>query len=178
MKEGYEVKVRPEKVEAIATIRDSLERAGSVVLTEYRGLTVGQLGSLRTALSGSQVEYRVVKNTLALRAATELGIEGLDDLLQGPTAVAYCYGDPVAAAKALTTFARDNPGLVIKGGLLDRKVMSAGDTEALATVDPLDVSRAKVAGSLTSGLSAIAATLEAPLSRIVYVLEQLASRGE
>ena len=178
MPEGYEVKVRPEKVEAIAKIRDSLQRAGAIVLTEYRGLTVGELAELRSKLADAGVEYRVVKNTLTLRAATELGVDGLDPYLEGPTAVAYCFGDPVSGAKTLSTFADAHPALVVKGGLLDGRVMSAEQTQALAKVDPLDVSLAKICGSLQSPLAAIAATLEAPLGRIVYVLEQLAARGE
>ncbi|HVL81383.1 MAG TPA: 50S ribosomal protein L10 [Actinomycetota bacterium] len=178
MPDTYEVKVRPEKVEAIAKIRDSLERAGAIVLTEYRGLTVGELAELRTKLAESEVEYRVVKNTLTARAAAEIGIEGLDGLLEGPTAVAFLYGDPVSGTKALTTFADDHPALVVKGGLLERRLMSKEETQALAKVDPLDVSLAKICGSLQSPLAAIAATLEAPLGRIVYVLEQLAARGE
>lgn len=176
--DGYEVKVRPEKVEAIRVIKESLERAGAVVLTEYRGLTVTELGQLRSKLAEADVEYRVVKNTLTLRAANEIGYEGLEQLLEGPTAVAYCYGDPVSGAKALTTYAEEHPALVVKGGILDGRTMSAEDTQALAKVDPLEMSLAKICGSLTSGLSAIAATLQAPLGRIVYVLEQLAARGE
>jgi large subunit ribosomal protein L10 len=178
MPETYEVKVRPEKVEAIAKIRASLERAGAIVLTEYRGLTVTELAELRTKLAEAQVEYRVVKNTMTRMAAHEIGIEGLDELLEGPTAVAYIFGDPVSGTKALTSFAEDHPALVVKGGLLEREVMSADETQALSKVDPLDVSLAKICGSLQSPLVAIVSTLEAPLGRIVYVLEQLAARGE
>lgn len=178
MSEGYEVKVRPEKVEAIGQIRDSLSKAGAIVLTEYRGLTVGELAELRQKLSQAEVEYRVVKNTLTLRAAKEIGLEGLEGILEGPTAVAYIYGDPVSGTKAVTTFADDHPALVVKGGLLDGQFMTADETQALAKVDPLDVSLAKICGSLQAPVAAIAATLEAPIGTIVYVLEQLAARGE
>lgn len=166
----HEVKVRPEKTAAIKEISTSLQRAPAVLLTEYRGLTVAELAALRSSLQAAEAEYRVVKNTLTLRAATQAGVEGLDDILQGPTAIAYCYGDPVSGAKALSDFASSHPALVIKGGILDGRVMSATDTQALARVDPREVSLGKICGCLTSGLSAIASTLEAPLSRIVYVL--------
>jgi large subunit ribosomal protein L10 len=176
--QGYRARVSPEKAAAVAEIKDRLERAGAVLLTEYRGLTVGELAALRRELSQADVEYRVVKNTLTVRAASELGIEMPRDVLEGPTAVAYCYGDPVRGAKAISTFAREHPALVLKGGLLERRFMTEAEARGLATVDPLEVSLAKIAGSLTGPLTQIVGILEAPVSRIVYVLEQLAARGE
>jgi large subunit ribosomal protein L10 len=173
----FQTKVRPEKQQAVAEIRERLERSSAVLLTEYRGLKVSELAQLRRALAGAGVEYRVVKNTLTRLATRELGIEGLDELFEGPTALAYCFSDPVTGAKALAGFARDHPALVIKGGLLDNRPLDADAAKGLATVDPLEVSLAKICGGLTSPLSAIAATLEAPLSQIAYVLKTLGERA-
>ena len=111
---------RPEKTAAVAEIVDSFNDAAGAVLTEYRGLTVKQLQDLRRSL-GENANYAVVKNTLAKIAATEAGIEGFDDLLTGPTAIAFINGDVVEAAKGLRDFAKANPALVIKGGVLDGK---------------------------------------------------------
>lgn len=174
----YEVTVRAEKAAAVQEIKERLGRSAAVLLTEYRGLTVTQLAALRRALQAARVEYRVVKNTLTKRAAAELGISGLDAALEGPTALAYCFEDPVAAAKALASFAREHPALVLKGGLLGSRPLSADEARALSTVDPLDLSLAKICGSLTSSLAAVVGVLEAPLSRIVYVLERVSERGE
>lgn len=175
MANDYEVKVRPEKADAVRELRDRLERAGTVLLTEYRGLTVGELAALRTELAKADVEYKVAKNTLTRIAATELGIELPTELLEGPTAVAFCYGDPVRAAKALSGFARDHPALVVKGGLLDRRPMDADGAKALATVDPYEVSIGKIAGLLQAPLAQVAGLLQTPIQQIAYVLK---TRGE
>jgi large subunit ribosomal protein L10 len=169
----YQVKVRPEKVEAVREIAERFSRAGAVLLTEYRGLTVGQLKTLRAALGDADVEYRVVKNTLTLLAARDRGIDGLDELLEGPTAVAFLFGDPVLGAKALSDFAKNHPSLVIKGGLLEGRTMSADEAKDLAAIDALDVSRAKIAGSLTSALTAIVGTLEGAIRQLMYALQNL-----
>jgi large subunit ribosomal protein L10 len=173
----YAAKVRPEKVAAVEEIKQSLGDTQAVLLTEYRGLTVTELAQLRGQLLGQETAYRVVKNTLASRAATDAGLEGLVELFVGPTAVAYVKGDPVSAAKILATFAREHPALVIKGGVLDGRVLSADETKALATVDQLDVSRAKIAGLLTAALRQIMMLAEAPARQILYVLEQIVERA-
>ncbi len=177
MSEGYTTKVRPEKVETVEAIKTELGATQAVVLTEYRGLTVNQLADLRSKLRAQETSYRVVKNTLARRAVTELGFESLSELLVGPVAVAYCKGDPVSAAKVLATFAREHPDLIIKGGVLDGRVLTAEETKELATVDTLDVSRAKIAGLLTAPLRQLMFLLEAPAGRIIYVLEQLGAQA-
>jgi large subunit ribosomal protein L10 len=178
MAEGYEAKVRPEKTAAVDEIKQRFDGAPGAVLTEYRGLTVGEMVTLRSRLREAEVRYTVVKNTLARIAVDDAGLAELRDLFTGPTAVAYLYGDPVSGTKVLTTFAKDHPALVIKGGVVDGRVMSADETKALADVDPLDVSLAKIAGALESPLRAIVGILEAPLQRILFVLEQLASRPD
>lgn len=178
MAEAYETKVRPEKVEKVQEIKGDFSDAGAVVLTEYRGLTVTELAELRRSLTDVGTRYRVVKNTLARLAARELGWDELDPLFEGPTAIAYCRDDPVAVAKALTTFAKDHPDLVIKGAVLEGRIMSAEETEELARIDPLDVSLAKISGSLTSSLQAIVGTLEGALRQILFVLQGLSDAGE
>ena len=108
---------RSDKATAVAEITEAFQNSSAAVLTEYRGLTVAQLTQLRRAL-GEQTTYAVVKNTLTKIAARNAGVEGLDDLLTGPTAVAFVEGDPVEAAKGIRDFARANPLLVVKGGVL------------------------------------------------------------
>lgn len=177
MTETYTAKVRPEKAEAVAQIKTEFAEAPAVVLTDYRGLSVQALADLRSRLRGVETSYRVVKNTLARRAAGEAGFGELAAALTGPTAVAYVKGDPVAAAKVLAGFARNFPELVIKGGVLDGRVLSAEEMRDLATVDVLDVSRAKIAGLLTAALRQIASTLEAPARQILFALEELGKRA-
>lgn len=178
MTEPHTAKIRPEKVAAVERIKAELGEAHTAVLTEYRGLTVTQLKDLRTKLRDSDASYRVEKNTLARRAVTELGFAELDAMLAGPTAVAYVHGDPVAAAKILAAFAREHPDLVIKGGVLEGRVITADEAKGLATVDILDVSRAKIAGLLTAALRQIAMLAEAPARQILYVLEQIGAPAE
>lgn len=176
MSQSYETKVRPEKVEAVEKIKSAVEETQALVLTEYRGLTVNQLADLRSKLRDQGTSYRVLKNTLTRRAVTDLGMAELAELLTGPVAVAFCKEDPIAAAKVLATFAKDHPDLVIKGGVLDGRMLSAEEAKGLASVDSLDVSRAKIAGLLTAPLRQLMMLLEAPASRILYVLEQLGAR--
>jgi large subunit ribosomal protein L10 len=175
MTDTYEVKVRPEKAEAVEAIRSELEGANAAVITEYRGLTVEELKVLRSQLAEQDSTYRVTKKTLARRAADALGLD-LESVLEGPIAVAYVRGDPVAAAKIIATFAKTHPALVIKAGVLDGKVLSDQQTKDLATVDSLDVSRAKIMGLLTAPLQATMMLLEAPAARIIFVLEELGKR--
>lgn len=177
MTEGYAVKVRPEKAEVVARIKAEVEETQALVLTEYRGLTVTALKDLRTKLLATDTAYRVEKNTLARRAITELGLAELEELLVGPVALAYIKGDPIAAAKVLATFAREHPELLIKGAVLDGRVLTEDEAKGLATVDSLDVSRAKIAGLLTAALRQIAMIAQAPAQRILYVLDQVGQRA-
>ena len=177
MSEGYAVKVRPEKEAAVADIKTELGDATAAVVTEYRGLTVEDLKTLRTRLLEVDATYRVSKNTLARLAANELGLEGFEEMLVGPTAIAYVKGDPVAAAKIIATFAKEKDALVIKGAVLDGKILTDRETKDLATVDPLDVSRAKIMGLLTAPLQQLMMLLEAPAGRILFVLEELGKRA-
>lgn len=175
---SYELTVRPEKVEAVEVLKGQLTAAGSLVVTEYRGLTVGQLAELRTKLREAGATYRVIKNTLARRAANESGLADMAALFVGPTAVVYVDSDPVAGAKAVVDFSSANEALVVKGAWVDGKAMNAEETSRLAKTDPLPVSLAKIAGGLTGGLAAVAAMLEAPLARIAYVLQERGKQSE
>jgi large subunit ribosomal protein L10 len=177
MSDEYALKVRPEKVAAVEQIRNELDDTQVAVVTEYRGLTVPALAELRSKLQAADTSYRVVKNTLARRAASELGFDELTELFVGPVAVAYCKGDPVTAAKVIATFAREHPELVIKGGVLEGRVITGDEAKGLATIDPLDISRAKIAGLLTAALRQIAMIAQAPAQRILFVLEELGKRG-
>src|ERR1700761_9048176 len=131
-----------EKVAAVAEITEHFSSASAAVITEYRGLTVKQVGELRHAL-GRETTYAVVKNTLTKRAAQAAGVAIADDLLVGPTAIAFVKGDPVVAAKGLRDFARTNPLLIIKGGVMDGKTLSAAEIAKIADLESREVLLAK-----------------------------------
>src|SRR4051812_33397501 len=145
--EVYMENPRQEKVDVVAEIRQKLEAADAAFLTEYRGLSVGALAALRVTLRQSGAEYKVYKNTLARFAARDAGIDGLDELLVGPTGITFVQGDVAAAAKALRDLARTNPLLVLKGGSLGKAVLVAKDVEALADLPSREVLLAQFAGA-------------------------------
>ncbi len=164
---------RPEKAAAVSEIVDALNGSAGAVLTEYRGLTVKQLQDLRRSL-GENANYAVVKNTLAKLAVNEAGMTGLDDLLVGPTAIAFINGDVVEAAKGLRDFAKANPTLVIKGGYLDGAPLDAAAVAKLADLESREVLLGKMAGAMLASLSQAVYLLNAPLSqaaRLVGALE-------
>jgi large subunit ribosomal protein L10 len=156
---------RAEKQAAVAEIVDSFNGAAGAVLTEYRGLTVKQLQELRRSL-GENAHYAVVKNTLAKLAAKDAGIDGFDDLLTGPTAIAFINGDVVEAAKGLRDFAKANPTLVIKGGVLDGKPLDAAEVAKLADLESREVLLGKLAGAMLASLSQAVYLLNAPLAQV------------
>ena len=155
---------RAEKQAAVAEIVESFNDAAGAVLTEYRGLTVKELQDLRRSL-GENADYAVVKNTLAKLAATEVGISGFDELLTGPTAIAFITGDVVEAAKGLRDFAKANPALVIKGGILDGKQLDPKEIAKLADLESRDVLMAKLAGAMLASLSQAVYVLNAPIAQ-------------
>jgi large subunit ribosomal protein L10 len=155
---------RAEKQAAVAEIVDSFNDAAGAVLTEYRGLTVKQLQELRRSL-GENADYAVVKNTLAKLAAKDAGIEGFDDLLTGPTAIAFIKGDVVEAAKGLRDFARANPTLLIKGGVLDGKPLDAAAIAKLADLESREVLLGRLAGAMLASLSQAVYLLNAPIAQ-------------
>jgi len=164
---------RQEKVDVVSEIRSKLEGADAAFLTEYRGLSVGALAALRVTLRQAGAEYKVYKNTLARFAAREVGIEGLDDLLVGPTGITFVTGDVAAAAKALRDLARINPLLVLKGGSLGKAVLSAKDVEALADLPSREVLLAQFAGALQAPLVKTAGLLQALPRNFAYGLKAL-----
>ncbi len=168
---------RPDKAAAVAELADELRGSNAVVLTEYRGLTVKQLTELRRSLGG-HASYAVVKNTLTKIAAKEAGVEGLDDYLVGPSAIAFVKGDPVEAAKGLRDFAKANPALVIKGGVLDGKALSADEINKLADLESREVLLAKLAGAMKGNLSKAAALFAAPATQVARLAVALQEKLE
>lgn len=168
---------RPDKEAAVAELADKFRRSGAVLLTEYRGLSVAQLRTLRRAL-GEDVEYAVVKNTLAAIAARNAGLEDFADDFSGPSALAFVTGEPVAAAKALRDFAKDNKQLVLKGGVMDGNVLDAADVDKLASLESREVLLAKAAGAMKASLSKAAYLFAAPASKAVRTVDALRDKQE
>jgi large subunit ribosomal protein L10 len=168
---------RPDKADAVAEIVDSFQESAGAVLTEYRGLTVKQLQDLRRAL-GENANYAVVKNTLTQIAAKEAGVEGFDELLNGPTAIAFINGDVVEAAKGLRDFAKANPALVIKGGYIDGATMDAAEIAKLADLESREVLLGKLAGAMLASLSQAVYLLNAPLSQAARLAGALQAKAE
>ncbi len=164
---------REDKVAEVAEIRERLAGSSATLLAHYRGLSVKELKELRRELGASSAELRVVKNTLAKRAVADAGIEGLDDLLVGPTSLVFCADDPVGPAKALKRFAKDHPDLVIRGGYLDGAVMDADETNRLADLASREELLAKLAGLMQGALAGFARLLQAPLAHQARLLQAL-----
>jgi large subunit ribosomal protein L10 len=154
------------KVAEVEAIKGYLNDSVAALLTEYRGLKVKDMGELRASLRGSETDYRVLKNTLTGIAAKEAGFQELVPLLDGPTAVAFVHGDPVQAAKDLAEFARTHPALVVKGGVLDGKVVGAESVRHLATLESREVLLARLAGMFQASLQRTAILLAAPLRQV------------
>ncbi|MFM8673019.1 MAG: 50S ribosomal protein L10 [Candidatus Nanopelagicus sp.] len=150
----------PEKTAAVAEIVEDFRTANATVLTEYRGLSVGLLKQLRRSL-GSKNKYSVVKNTLTKRAAKEAGVDLDPALLAGPSAVAFIKGDPIDAAKALRDFSKENPLLVIKGGIFDGKAVTTAEIMQLANLESREVLLAKIAGAMKASISKAARVFDA-----------------
>jgi large subunit ribosomal protein L10 len=169
---------RAEKVAAVAELTERFQSSSGAVLAEYRGLTVAQLADLRHAL-GEQATFSVVKNTLTKLAAAEAGIAAeLDGLLVGPSAIAFVKGDVVEAAKGLRDFAKAHPLLVIKGGVLDGKAMTAAEITKLADLESREVLLAKLAGAMNASLTQAVYLFAAPLSQSARLIEALRAKRE
>lgn len=161
---------RPEKVAVVDEVRARLSSSNAALLTEYRGLDVTSMAQLRRALRAAGGDYKIYKNTLVRFAARDLGLE-IDELLTGPTAIAFVQGDAVTVAKALRDFARTNPALVVKGGLLGDKNLSAAETTALADIEPREVLLAKLAGAMAAPMQQFAGLLQALPRNFAYGLK-------
>ena len=164
---------RPEKVAVVEEIRTKLAEADAAVLTEYRGLTVHELADLRGSLRGAGTEYKVFKNTLARRAIEGAGLDEITSLFEGPVAIAFVRGDAAAAAKALRDFGKTNPSLIVKGGLLGKRVITAGDIEALAELPSREVLLTQIAGMFQAPLTKAAGLFQAFTRNFAYGVQAL-----
>lgn len=170
---------RPDKAAAVTELTEKFQGSQGAVLTEYRGLTVKALKDLRRSL-GDDATYAVSKNTLTTIAARNAGVPGVEEHLSGPTAIAFIEGDAVAVAKGLRDFARANPLLIIKGGVLDGKSMTADEFRKLADLESREVLLAKAVGAMQGVLQNAVSLIAAPLAqtaRLVAALEQAATEN-
>ena len=165
------------KEASVAELTEKFRTSNAVVLTEYRGLTVAQLKTLRKTIS-ADATYAVVKNTLTKIAANNAGISSFDDELAGPSAIAFVHGDTVVVAKALRDFAKANPLLVVKSGYLDGNALTADEVKQLADLDSREVLLAKMAGAIKASLFGAAYLFNAPLSKAVRTVEALREKQE
>jgi large subunit ribosomal protein L10 len=163
---------KADKATAVADIAEQFSGSTATLITEYRGLTVANLAELRRSLAGSAT-YTVAKNTLIKRAASQAGIEGLDELFAGPTAIAFVSGEPVDAAKAIKTFAKDNKALVIKGGYMDGHPLTVAEVERIADLESREVLLAKLAGAMKGNLAKAAGLFSAPASQVARLAAAL-----
>jgi len=161
-----------DKATAVADIAEQFKSSTATVITDYRGLTVANLAELRRSLSGSAT-YSVAKNTLIKRAASEAGVEGLDELFVGPTAIAFVSGEAVDAAKAIKKFAKDHKALVIKGGYMDGRALTVAEVERIADLESREVLLAKLAGAMKANLSKAAGLFNAPASQMARLAAAL-----
>src|ERR1700726_940688 len=163
---------RSDKATAVADIAEQFKDSTAALVTEYRGLTVANLAELRRSL-GDSATYSVAKNTLIRRAATEAGVDGLEELFVGPTAIAFVTGEAVDAAKALKKFAKDHKALVIKGGYMDGRPLTVAEVEHIADLESREVLLAKLAGAMKANLAKAAGLFNAPASQIARLVAPL-----
>lgn len=168
---------RPDKVDAVNELSEQFSNSTATVVTEYRGLTTGQLKQLRRAL-GDGATYRVAKNTLVKRATEQAGVEGLDDLFVGPTALTFIEGEPVDAAKALRDFAKDHKALEIKGGYMDGRPISVSEVERIADLDSREATLGRLAGAMKAKLTETAGLFAAPASQVARMTDALKAKKE
>lgn len=172
--------IRPEKQAVVTELKEKLSNTKGAVLANYRGLTVAQDTKLRRKLREAGVEYRVVKNTLTRIAANEVGIEGLDKYLEGPTVIALSANDPVAPAKILSDFIKENKlqALEIKAGLVEGKVVDASGVKALASLPSREVLIAQLLGTMQAPIAGFVRVLQGNISNLVYALEAVRKQKE
>lgn len=172
--------VTQQKIQTVADIKEKLSSTKGAVITNYRGLTVAQDTVLRRKLREGGVEYRVFKNTMTRIAAKEAGIEGLDSYLEGPTAIAMSYTDPVAPAKIISDFVKENKlqALEVKAGLVEGKVIDADGVKALSSLPPREVLIAKALGSMQAPIAGFVNVLSGTMRNLVYALEAVRKQKE
>jgi len=164
---------RADKVAVVNEVRDRMEAADGALLTEYRGLTVTELAELRRELAAAGGDYKVYKNTLVRLAVAGTPGAGVSDLLTGPTAIAFVQGDVSAVAKALRDFARTNPHLIVKGGVVGSSIMTAADIDVLAELPSRDALLAQFAGALSAPLQQLAGLIQALPRNLAYGISAL-----
>jgi len=164
---------RPDKVEAVREIAADLKATDVYYFVDYRGLTFSEAAELRAHLAKVDASLKVVKNTLAKIAAADAGVEGLDELLQGPTAIAYCHGDPVRVAKTIQDFIKEKKKAAIRGGKLQRSMLTAPEVEKLAALPSREQLIAQLVGTIASPLTGLVGVLNGPIRGLVVVLGQL-----
>ena len=175
--------IRPEKQAAVASLKEMLSSAKGAVLTGYKGLTVAQDMKLRAKLREAGVTYHVVKNTMLRIAADEIGLEGLEPVLNGTTALAVSADDAIAPAKVIAEFIKENKledteVLTIKAGVLDGKVIDVAEVKALAALPSREVLLAKIVGSMQAPISGLVNVLQGTIRNAVYVLEAVRAKKE
>jgi large subunit ribosomal protein L10 len=163
---------KADKATTVADIAEQFKGSTATLVTEYRGLTVANLAELRRSLAGTAT-YTVAKNTLIKRAAAEAGVEGLDELFAGPTAIAFVRGEAVDAAKVIKKFAKDNKSLVIKGGYMDGRALTVTEVEKIADLESREVLLAKLAGAMKGNQAKAAGLFNAPLSQFARLAAAL-----
>jgi large subunit ribosomal protein L10 len=164
---------KPEKVAAVEALVEQMRSTEAYIMVDFRGLSVAESRELRTRVRANGGQLKVVKNTLAKRAAAEAGLEGLDDLLQGPTAIAFCQGDPAAMAKMIQGFIREKKKLSLKGGFLQQRVLGQPQVEQLATLPGRDELVARVVGGMAAPLYGLAIVLNGPIRGLAVALERI-----
>jgi len=163
---------KADKATAVAEITEQFTSSTATVVTEYRGLTVADLAELRRSMGGDAT-YTVAKNTLIKRAAAEAGIEGLDDLFSGPTAIAFVRGEAVDVAKAIKKFAKDHKALVVKGGYMDGRPLTVAEVDRIADLESREVLLAKLAGAMKGNMTKAAGLFNAPASQVARLAAAL-----
>ncbi|MEX2356580.1 MAG: 50S ribosomal protein L10 [Thermaerobacterales bacterium] len=169
---------RTDKAQVVKDLRGWIDGAQSVILTDFRGLNVSESNQLRSRLRAEGVDFRIVKNSLAWRAASELGLEQLEEHLAGPTAMAFGVEDPVAPARVLAKFSKDFQKLTMKAGILDGRVISAAEVNALADLPSRDELLGKVAGGFAAPMTGFAAALSGVMRKFAYAVEGLRQKRE
>lgn len=170
--------IRPEKVAMIAELKATMVNAKGVVLTDYRGIKVAQDTKLRRKMREAGIQYSVIKNNMASIAAKEVGIEGLDDFLKGPLAMVSSDKDPVAPAKLITDFIKENRIMEIKGGLVEGKVIDADAVKELANLPSKEVLLARLLGSMQAPITGLVTVLQGNIRNLVYALEEIRKQKE
>lgn len=170
---------KPEKIQKVEEIYQKMKEANALIFTEFKGLTVADLTSLRNKIRPLQAEYRVVKNTLALRAIQKVyPNKNVENFFIGPTAITYCYDDPFGVLKVLVDYAKDHELLKFKGGVIDGEVYSAEEIKELAKLPPKEIILSQLIGGISAPLSSLVWSLKWPINKLVWTLDAIAKEKE